>query len=161
MIHVIAAVDMAGGIGRDNKLLCHLPADLKRFKALTMGHAIVMGRKTFESLPGLLPGRKHIVLTRQPHYGDGKDIIICHTMEELSRILQDHGEYFVIGGASLYELFLDRADYLHLTEIQAAFPADTFFPDVNKAKWKEMSREHHEQDEKNHYSFDFVEYKRI
>lgn len=157
-IHLIAAVDAAGGIGRDNRLLCHFPADLKRFKALTMGHTIVMGRKTFESLPGLLPGRRHVVLTRQQEYGQGTDIVVCHDVPETMRALKDEGDCFIIGGASLYELFISRADVLHITEIAAAFPADTFFPDIDRHTWQEVEREHHDADEKNKYSFDFVTY---
>ncbi|MCH4166965.1 MAG: dihydrofolate reductase [Megasphaera sp.] len=158
MIHIIAAVDAAGGIGKDNDLLCHLPADLKRFKSLTMGHPIVMGRKTFESLPGILPGRQHVVLTRQRSYEHGKDVVICHDIDEVIQKMKGYSDYFVIGGASLYELFLPKADMLHLTEIKATFPADTFFPKLEPGQWKEMKREHHLRDEKNKISFDFVTY---
>lgn len=158
MIHIIAAVDAAGGIGKDNDLLCHLPADLKRFKSLTMGHPIVMGRKTFESLPGVLPGRQHVVLTRQQSYEPGNNVIICHDIDEVVQHMENDSDYFVIGGASLYELFLPTTDMLHLTEIEATFPADTFFPTVDLDQWKEINREHHLRDEKNKFNFDFVTY---
>ena len=90
MIHMIAAVARDGGIGKGNGLLCHIPADLKRFKALTMGHTIVMGRKTFESLPGLLPGRPHVVVTRQAAYGEAHEgIQVCHSVDEVCRLMGD------------------------------------------------------------------------
>ena len=91
MIHLIAAVDTDGGIGLENHLLCHIPADLKHFKKLTMGHPIIMGRKTFESLPGILPGRPHFVLTRQPEYGEDKsDIEVFSSVEDVLPCLDDH-----------------------------------------------------------------------
>ena len=94
MIHMIAAVARDGGIGKDNGLLCHISADLKRFKALTMGHTIVMGRKTFESLPGLLPGRPHVVVTRQAAYGEAHEgIQVCHSVDEVCRLMADGEEY--------------------------------------------------------------------
>ncbi len=162
MICLIAAVAKDGGIGKNNRLLCHIPADLKRFKALTMGHAIVMGRKTFESLPGLLPGRRHIVLTRQRDYDPGsQDVMICHSLSDLLAHLQGEETYFVIGGASLYEAFLPLADALYLTEIDAVFPADTFFPPIPAGQWQIAAREDHEQTEQNAYTFRFVRYTKI
>ncbi|KMO86287.1 diacylglycerol kinase [Megasphaera cerevisiae DSM 20462] len=161
MIHMIAAVDQAGGIGRNNHLLCHLSADLKHFKKLTMGHAIIMGRKTFESLPGILPGRRHIILTHQEGYCEGREgISVYHSIDSLYSCLDEDQEYFVIGGASLYTAFIDKADTLYLTEIAATFPADTFFPMVDKTQWYAMSCEAHEADEKNPHDFTFYHYVR-
>lgn len=164
MITMIAAVAKDSGIGKDGGLLCHLPADLKRFKALTMGHAILMGRKTYESLPKMLPGRHHIVLTGQPDYTNPKEatekLTICHTMDEV-RDIAKHEDCYIIGGASLYKEFLDDADRLELTEIDGIFDADTYFPVVNPKNWHEAQRSHYTKDEKNPYDYDFVTYVRI
>lgn len=161
MIHMIAAVARDGGIGKDNGLLCHIPADLKRFKALTMGHTIVMGRKTFESLPGLLPGRPHVVVTRQAAYGEAHDgIQVCHSVDEVCRLMADGEEYFIIGGAAMYEAFMDKADSLYLTEIDGVFPADTFFPEFDRSQWQICEREEHTAEEGKGHAFAFVHYVR-
>lgn len=161
MLHMIAAVDKARGIGKDNQLLCHLSADLKHFKNLTMGHTIIMGRKTFESLPGLLPGRPHWVLTGQRDYEETHPgITVFHDMDDMVRAVRTGEEYFIIGGASLYTEFMGRADSLHLTEIDAELPADTFFPPLDRTRWQEVARDAHEADERNAYPFSFVHYLR-
>ncbi len=161
MLHMIAAVDKARGIGKDNQLLCHLSADLKHFKNLTMGHTIIMGRKTFESLPGLLPGRPHWVLTGQRDYEETHPgITVFHDMDDMVRAVRTGEEYFIIGGASLYTEFMGRADSLYLTEIDAELPADTFFPPLDRTHWQEVARDAHEADERNAYPFSFVRYLR-
>ena len=161
MLHMIAAVDKARGIGKDNQLLCHLSADLKHFKNLTMGHTIIMGRKTFESLPGLLPGRPHWVLTGQKDYEETHPgITVFHDMDDMVRAVRTGEEYFIIGGASLYTEFVGRADSLYLTEIDAELPADTFFPLLDRTRWHEVARDAHEADERNAYPFSFVHYLR-
>ncbi|AXL22029.1 dihydrofolate reductase [Megasphaera stantonii] len=161
MIHMIAAVARDGGIGKDNGLLCHISADLKRFKALTMGYTIVMGRKTFESLPGLLPGRSHVVVTRQAAYGEAHDgIQVCHSVDEVCRLMADGEEYFIIGGAAMYEAFMDKADSLYLTEIDGVFPADTFFPEFDRSQWQICEREEHTAEEGKGHAFAFVHYVR-
>lgn len=161
MLHMIAAVDKARGIGKDNQLLCHLSADLKHFKNLTMGHTIIMGRKTFESLPGLLPGRPHWVLTGQRDYEETHPgITVFHDMDDMVRAVRTGEEYFIIGGASLYTEFMGRADSLYLTEIDAELPADTFFPPLDWTRWQEVARDAHEADERNAYPFSFVHYLR-
>ncbi len=159
MLHMIAAVAKDGGIGKDNQLLCHISADLKRFKALTMGHAIIMGRKTFESLPGLLPGRQHIVLTSQPEYETKHPgITVYHSVDEVCANLAAGQDYFIIGGASLYTAFMDKADSMYLTEIDASFPADTYFPPIRHEDWHITEREKHAADEHNKYAYEFVRY---
>ena len=162
MIHLIAAVDRNGGIGKDNDLLCHISADLKRFKSLTMGHTMLMGRKTFESLPGVLPGRPHWVLTHQKDYSVSHDAVtIFHSVEAMQQAMDAGEDYFVIGGASMYEAFLPLADSLYLTEIDEAFDgADTFFPAWKKDEWDEQNRELHRPDGREKYSFSFVHYVR-
>lgn len=131
---IIAAVAKNGVIGKDNTLIWHLSDDLKRFKALTTGHAIIMGRKTFESLPKVLPGRTHYVLTGNPNYQVPEGVILCHSAEELLAKLPDD-ENFVIGGAAVYKLLLPYADKLELTEIEKEYEGDAYFPDFDKAEW--------------------------
>lgn len=161
MIHLIAAVAKDGGIGIDNHLLCHLSADLQHFKAITMGHAMIMGRKTFESLPGMLPGRPHLVLTRQRGYQDKYPKAVVYTsLKTLCDILQADEDYFVIGGASIYELFLPYADSLYLTEINENFTADAFFPVWDRQKWYAAEIQDGRIDEKNKYAYRFVRYMR-
>lgn len=162
MIHLIAAVDRNGGIGKENDLLCHISADLKRFKSLTMGRTMIMGRKTFESLPGVLPGRPHWVLTHQPGYAVSHEAVtVFHSVEAMEQAMETGQDYFVIGGPSMYEAFLPLADSLYLTEIDAAFDgADTFFPAWQKEEWEERSREFHGSKGQEKYPFSFVHYVR-
>lgn len=162
MIHLIAAVDGKLGIGRDNDLLCHISADLKRFKALTMNHTILMGRRTFESLPGVLPGRPHWVLTHQEGYGSEHSAVsVFHSPEAMCRAMKEGEDYFIIGGAAMYRAFLPLADSLYLTEIDEVFPgADTFFPEWKRDDWTEIEREVHEKSDSNKYKFAFAHYVR-
>lgn len=144
MIVIVAAVARNGVIGRDNALPWHLPEDLKHFKALTMGHAVIMGRKTWESLPPKfrpLPGRQNIVVTRDPTY-KAEGAAVAHSLDEAVKLGADEAApQFVIGGAELYAHALPRAQRLELTEIDAAFDGDAFFPVVDRAQWREAGRE--------------------
>jgi len=144
-ITIVIARAENGVIGRDGKLPWHIPADLKRFKALTMGSAMLMGRKTFESLPGLLPGRRHIVLTRDRAWGaEGAE-----TVHDLNGALRVAGEarLSVIGGADIFVLFLPLADRIELTEVLAEIPGDTYIEDPRSSgEWREVWREDHEAD---------------
>jgi len=136
---VIARADN-GVIGRDNRLPWHIPADLKRFKALTMGKPMIMGRKTFSSLPGLLPGRRHIVLTRQPGWhAPGAEV--ARNVGEAMRMAGD-GDIAVIGGAEIYALFLPLAHRIEMTEVHAPFAGDTSIPPLAE-DWREVLRENH------------------
>lgn len=158
IITIIAAVARNRAIGRNNKLIYWLPNDLKRFKTLTTGHTIIMGRKTFESLPkGALPNRRNIVLSRSC-----RDFARCETYTSLDEALLHCGEneeIYVIGGASVYAEALKRADRLCLTEIEdTPNNADAFFPQYNG--WKEISREEHNIDDKHAYRYAFVDYVR-
>jgi dihydrofolate reductase len=142
--HVTLVVARArnGVIGRDGKLPWHLPADLKRFKALTMGTAMVMGRKTFESLPGLLPGRRHIVLTRDRAWRAEGAEVVHDAAEAIDRA--GHSPISVIGGADIFEVFLPLADRVELTEILEEVPGDTRIEDPRLAgSWRESFREDH------------------
>ena len=140
MITLIVARADNGVIGRDGKLPWHLPADLKRFKALTMGKPMIMGRKTFESLPGLLPGRRHIVLTRGDWRAEGAEVA-----RDVGRALALAGdEAFVIGGAEVFALFEPIADRWELTEVHEPAVGDTTLPAPDPAKWRETTREDHD-----------------
>ena len=159
MIHLIAAVDRSRGIGRDNDLLCHISADLKRFKALTMNHTMLMGRKTFESLPGMLPGRPHYVLTRQDGYGANREgLHVFGSIPDLQAYMDNQKDYFVIGGASIYEAFLPLADSMYLTEIDEAFPADAFFPAWQRQEWYAAETQAVPASSHNKYAYRFVRY---
>ena len=161
MISIIAAVDRQLAIGFQNKLLFWLPNDLKRFKALTTGHTIVMGRKTFESLPnGALPNRKNLVLTSIPEsFYD--NAFACSSIEDALNLCESQDEVFVIGGAMIYKQTIDIADKLYITEIHHKFEnADTFFPGIDLNKWKEVFREDHEADKKHTYPYSFVIYEK-
>jgi dihydrofolate reductase len=141
-ITLVVARARNGVIGRDGTLPWHLPADLRRFKALTMGSVMVMGRKTFESLPGLLPGRRHVVITRDRSWqADGAQT--AHGVDEALRVAGDQ-PISVIGGAEIFALFLPLADRIELTEVLADIPGDTVMADPRDiASWRETGREDH------------------
>ena len=141
-ITLVVARAINGVIGRDNRLPGHIPGDLKRFKALTMGSVMVMGRKTFESLPGLLPGRRHVVLTRDPKWrAEGAEV--AHDAEAALALAGD-SPVSVIGGAALFELFEPLADRIELTEVLAEIAGDVFIPDPRSSeRWREIAHEDH------------------
>lgn len=159
MINIIAAIDKDFGIGYQNKLLFWLPNDLKRFKMLTTGHTIIMGRKTFESLPkGALPNRRNIVLSSNPdlNYPDAE---IFSSLQEALTHCSANEQIYIIGGASVYKQALPIADTLCLTEVDANAPkVDAYFPVIDKEIWHEKSRETHLADEKHPCSYSFVTY---
>jgi len=141
-LSVIAALARHRVIGRDNDLPWHLPEDLKRFRSLTMGHHIVMGRKTYESLGRLLPGRTTVIVTRNPEYVVPGAIVV-HSLQQAIDACGDDPEIFLIGGAELYQQSLELAGRMYLTEIDAEFAGDAFFPDFSQETWHETSRESH------------------
>ena len=157
-INIIAAVARNRAIGFENKLIYWLPNDLKRFKALTTGHTIIMGRHTFESLPkGALPNRRNIVLSRTCAKFEGCDTY--PSLEEALKHCHDDEEVYIIGGARVYSQAIDMADRLCLTEVDdTPVNADAFFPDYSA--WHEASREDHPTDEKHHFNYSFVDYVR-
>ena len=159
-IQAIVAIAADGAIGRQGELLCHLPADMKHFKEVTMGHSIIMGRKTFESFPRRpLPGRQNIVITRNASW-QYPGVTVAHDLNEAIAAAETD-TVFIIGGAQIYELALPLVDVLHLTRIHARWAsADVYFPALNMDEWQEVSREHHESDHRNAYEFDFITLKR-
>ncbi len=162
MLSIIVAVASNNVIGKDNKLLWHLPEDLKRFKTLTTGHTIIMGRKTFEALGHVLPNRKHIVLTHNPDYKvDDENVEIVHSVSEIQKYVDDDNENFVIGGAIIYRMLMDYCQKMYVTRIAKSFEGDAFFPKIDEAKWKVVSREKGIKDENNTLDYEFIDYTRI
>ncbi|MDR2014264.1 MAG: dihydrofolate reductase [Azoarcus sp.] len=158
-IILIAAVARNGIIGRDNALPWRLKADLAHFRAVTMGHPVLMGRKTWESLAKPLPGRRNLVLTRQPDYRvQGAEVFA--SVDEALDALKEAGRVFVIGGAEIYRVLLQKADILLLSEVAADVAGDARFPDFDRARFREVSRTAHPADADNEYAVDFVEYRR-
>jgi len=153
-ITLVVAVADNGVIGRDNALPWHLPEDLKRFKKLTMGKPIVMGRKTFESIGKPLPGRQNIVVTRDAGYQrDG--ITVVHSVDESLRAASDAAEIMVIGGADLFRLFLPRAGRLHLTRVHADIEGDVRMPIIDERDWIRVESERHELDDRHAHAYTF------
>lgn len=157
----IVVIDDNDAIGNKGGLLCHLPADLKHFKNITMGHSIVMGRHTLESFPkGPLPGRQNIVISRNPEYAP-EGVTMAHSIPEALALAAMPGEVFVIGGAQVYAATFEQVDTLFLTRIHHAFDeADAHFPTIDPNEWTEVAREEHEADERNHYPYTFVTLRR-
>lgn len=144
-------------IGKDNDLVWHMPADLKYFKETTTGHYVIMGRKTYESVDKPLPGRLNIIVTRQKDY-HREGCIVVHNVEEAFALGEKNRqeEVFILGGSQIYALTMDLADRIYLTEIQAEFEGDSYFPKIDDTQWKEVKREGHEPDEKNPHPYAFV-----
>jgi len=157
---MIAAAAENNAIGKDNKLLWHLPDDFKRFKKLTVGHKIIMGRKTFESFPKPLPRRTHIIITRDLQYHvPFEDCIVVHSLEAaLDLILEEH--VFVIGGGEIYTQAIKIADVIELTSVHTRCDADTYFPVIPLEDWAVTEEVFHEADARHKYAFTFVTYNR-
>ena len=157
-LSLIAAMAKNRVIGRDNALPWHLPEDLKYFKATTLGKPILMGRKTFDSIGKPLPGRTSVVLTRNPDWAFDGCLVVSSVDDALAQ-LADREEVLVIGGAELYQQTLPRADRLYLTEIDADFEGDAWFPEFDLSQWQQISRQPH-PDNGRGFGFDFVVYQR-
>jgi dihydrofolate reductase len=154
MITIIAAAGSNNELGKDNDLVWHLPKDFKRFKKLTTGHHIIMGRKTFQSFPKPLPNRVHIVITRNTDYHP-EGAIIVHSMTEALEISKNDSQIFIIGGGEIYQLGMKIADKIELTRVNSSFEADTFFPEIPSEDWKLISEEFHLKDEKHKFDFSY------
>ena len=157
MISIVVAIAENGAIGYKNDLLWHLPADLKRFKEMTTGHSIIMGSRTFRSLPkGALPNRRNIILSRTQQDFPGAEW--AASPEVALELVGEEAEAFVIGGAQVYEQMLPYTDKIYLTRVHADFPeADTFFPELDMSEWVELSRTEYPADEKNRYATTLLE----
>ena len=155
---IIVAEATNHAIGRDNKLLFHLPQDMKRFKTLTTGHTVLMGRRTFESLPkGALPNRRNVVLTHHPIEG-----VECYdSLDKALDACKDDDKVFIIGGEKVYAETLDSADVIYITRVDAVVDdADAFFPQIDARQWEIKNSEHHPSDEKHRYPYTFIDYRR-
>ena len=160
-ISIIAAVADNLAIGKQNNLPWHLPADLKHFKEITSGHAVVMGKRTFESLPkGPLPNRKNIVLTSIMSEGVNEGYFEADSLEDATFLCEHEERVFIMGGATVYRQCIDKVDYMYITWIHGQFSADTYFPEFDFNQWEEVSREDYDADDKNLHAYSFVEYRR-
>ncbi|OEK08069.1 diacylglycerol kinase [Flavivirga aquatica] len=155
---MIVAAAENDAIGKDNKLIWHLSDDLKRFKNLTNGHHIIMGRKTFESFPKPLPNRTHVVITRQDNYKVPEGVIVVNSLEDAIDASKKDLNPFIIGGGEIYKQALLVANKIELTRVHDSFEADTFFPKIDASIWEETSNVSHSRDEKHDYDFSFLTY---
>lgn len=158
MLSIIVAVAQNNVIGKDNKLIWHISEDLKRFKEITSGKKMIMGRKTFESLPGVLPNREHIIITKDKNYKvDSDKVTIVHDLNSLiDQYKNCDEEVFIIGGAEIYNQTLPYADKLYLTTINNAFDGDTFFPEINYDDFKVEYTSEEFTDEKSNITYKFI-----
>lgn len=160
MLSIIAAVSENNALGKDNKLLWHLPADLKRLKSLTMGHHLIMGRKTWESLGRPLPGRPHVVISRNKNLSH-EAITVVSSLEEAIEISKTDEQPFIFGGAEIYRLALPMVQRIYLTRVHKSFEGDAYFPELNPSEWQLIDKQDFEVDEKNLIPYSYEEYKRI
>lgn len=159
MIILIAAVAENNALGKNNDLLWHLPKDFKRFKEITSGHTIIMGRKTFESFPKLLPNRTHIIITRQKDY-KREGCIVVQDLESALAICPKNDDVFVIGGGEIYAQSIHLADQLDITKVHYSFDADVYFPEIDLGIWELISDVFNAKDEKHLYDFSFQTFSR-
>ena len=159
MVTIIAAVGRNRALGKDNDLIWHIPADLRRFKSLTRGHHVIMGRKTFESLGRPLPKRTNIIVSRNPDY-KAEGCIVVNSLEKALVITQSDPNPFILGGAEIYKQALSFADAMDLTYVHEDFEADAFFPEFDPQEWELTGQEDFKKDDENPYDYSFVQYKK-
>lgn len=157
MITMIAAAAENNALGKNNELIWHLPDDFKRFKQITTGHHIIMGRKTFESFPKPLPNRTHVIITRQESYIEcvGDNCIVVRSMEEAIAVCPQEKDIFIIGGGEIYELGIKIAHKIELTRVHEHFEADAFFPEISHELWELVEKDFRKNDEKHKHDFTF------
>ena len=162
MISLIVATAQNNIIGRDNKLLWHISEDLKRFKQITSGNTIIMGRKTFESLPGVLPNRKHIIITRDKTYSvDNPSVEVIHNINDIINNFKNSPvEVFIIGGGEIYNQFINSANKIYLTKVLRDFEGDTTFPEINPNEWTTTFESEVFTDSKSNINYQFVNLER-
>lgn len=160
-ITIIAAAAENNALGKDNDLLWHLPDDFMRFKRLTTGHKIIMGRKTFESFPKPLPNRTHIIITRDKNFAtEFRGCVVVHSLKEALDLAKNDALSFIIGGGEIYRLGMDFANKIELTRVHGTFEADTFFPEIDETLWKLTATEYRPEDEKHKYGFTYLTYEK-
>ena len=158
MLNLMVAITFDGVMGKDNKLAWRIPTDLKYFKEKTLGKKMIMGRKTFESLGGVLPNREHIVLTRDTSYKAPESVKIIHTLEEVEPYIDSEEEVFLIGGAEIFTMFMDKCHRLYITWVDKEFEGDTYFPLLKLKDYKEVSSvEAHDEKSDIHLIFSVYE----
>lgn len=161
MLSLIVAMSKNNVIGKDNKLIWHLPEDLKRFKTLTTGKTIIMGRKTFESLGRVLPNRKHVVLTKsKDFYIENEQVEILHELSDINKYINTEEECFVIGGGKIYSQLIEKAKKLYITKIYEEFEGDTYFPEIDEQIWKLVKREKGLKNDENPYNYEYLDYEK-
>ncbi len=154
IVTIVVAISENHVIGKDNKLLWHLPADLKHFKDITTGHSIIMGRKTYESVGKPLPKRRNIIITRQAISIEGCEVV--NSVEAALELCKGEQEVFIVGGAEIYRQSLNLTDRIYLTIVHQTFEGDSFFPEIDPKQWKEVSREDHQPDDRNNLPYSFI-----
>ena len=159
-VTLIAAASENNIIGKDNKLIWRLSDDLKHFKELTKGHFVIMGRKTFESMPKALPNRTNVIITRKTDY-KAENAIVVNSLEKALKVAESDNQPFVIGGGEIYKLSMEIADRIELTRVHTSIEGDTSFPEINLEKWQEVKNEKRLKNEKNEYDFSFLRYDKI
>ncbi len=158
-LSAVVVVDQNWGIGKNNQLLVHFPADLKRFKSITSGHTIIMGRKTFDSMGRALPNRRNIVITRQANL-ELPGAEVTDSLNAALELCKDEAEVFIIGGAEIFKQAHHLLKKIYLTKIHKSFEADTFFPEITSNNWKETESESFQPDDKTPFSYSFITYKK-
>jgi dihydrofolate reductase len=158
----IVAASLNHGIGKNNQLPWHLPADLKFFKTTTMGCPVIMGRKTFQSIGRTLPGRKNIVVTRDKNFNSDHqfDIMVVSSLDEALVKMTSENEVFIIGGGEIFKQSMDSVDNIYLTVVKTTLDADVFFPEIDMNKFHLVWEEEHDADEKNDFAYTFMKYER-
>ena len=160
LITIIVAAAENNIIGNDNKLIWHLSDDLKRFKELTKGHHVIMGRKTFESMPKALPNRTNVIITRKKDYF-AENAIVTNSLDEAIKLTIDDPQPFIIGGGEIYKIALNISDRIELTRVHHNFDGDTYFPEIDSKIWIEINRTEKKKDDKHKYDYTFITYEKI
>ena len=160
LVTIIAAASENNIIGNENKLIWHLSNDLKRFKELTIGHYVIMGRKTFESMPRSLPNRTNVIVTRKKDYL-AENAIVTNSLDEALSVASEDSQPFIIGGGEIYKIAMDISDRIELTRVHHHFEGDTSFPNIDKSKWAETEKITNKKDDKHNYDFTFITYNKI
>lgn len=156
----VVAISQNRVIGKDNQLIWHMPADLKHYKNITMGHHMIMGRKTYESIGRPLPGRTTVIITRDKNY-KAEGCIIVNSLDEALKVAASDSEPCIVGGGEIFRQAMSITDKIYLTIIHHDFEGDTFYPELDPAEWKLTKREDFQPDEKNRYPYSFCEYERV
>lgn len=160
ILSIIVAAAENNVIGRDNGLIWKLSADLKHFKALTTGHTIIMGRKTFESIGRPLPNRRNVIISRNPAYrAEGCEVV--ESIDDALKLVEDENESFIVGGGTIYKALWDRAERIYLTRVHTRAEGDTFIPELETGRWELLGQENFPADDRNEFAYSFITYQRV